>query len=74
MIYSLDRHRRFQPRRLTEAATPAAIEKALLKEDFQLALFSSLALNDNTYIERTIFSLPYTQSQFIPCLWLTAIG
>ena len=63
MIYSLDRHRRFQPRRLTEATTPAAIEKALVKDDFQAALFGSLALNDAVLIERTLYSVPFTDGE-----------
>ncbi|KAI6171825.1 hypothetical protein M3Y98_00905200 [Aphelenchoides besseyi] len=60
-IYSLDNHRRFQPRRLAENVTPAAIENALYSDEYSQALCMSLALNDGVLLERTLNDMPYKE-------------
>ncbi|KAI6217997.1 Periodic tryptophan protein 2-like protein [Aphelenchoides fujianensis] len=57
-IFAADNHRRFQPRRLAESVTPAAVEDALHEEEFGRALCMSLALNDDTLLERTLNEVP----------------
>ncbi|KAI6224160.1 hypothetical protein M3Y95_00853700 [Aphelenchoides besseyi] len=64
-IYSLDNHRRFQPRRLAENVTPAAIENSLYSDEYSQALCMSLALNDGVLLERTLNDMPYKEISMV---------
>lgn len=63
LIYSVDNHRKFQPRRLVEKVTPKAVRDAIQDEKYHKALYMSLILNDNDLVENTLNSTQYKQSK-----------
>lgn len=65
LIYSIDNHRKFQPRRLVEEVTPKAIENAIQDEKFHKALYMSLILNDAKFVERSLNVIRYDKSKVL---------
>jgi len=59
LVYSIDNHRKFQPRRLVEKVTPKSVRDAIQDQKFHKALCMSLVLNDSKLLETTLNVMQY---------------